>query len=318
MAATLRVKVQDARGLQLPMLTMSREVYVLVSTFGVDAQTDICEMVKDMAIWDEMFDLPLAPDWQRHQKLLIQVYHRGTVHMMRPLGQATIPLGFLHAKPGMADTRFHGLCKVDNETKFAGEIRVGLRVMTAPQQPQVPISPGGFAAYDMQAYGLPPPHGGQPMFAGAAYGGAPLPHQQQPHMMDQYAAPPQQRPGPPPPGRPPGRGRDAAGGPQPPPPEQQQAVVLQAGDVLDNKYHVQKLLGKGNFGTAYLAKSEVDDQMYVTLVAGRLFSVGELVRRLVGGLRHHTWHTCMLLADSIHTFCTLIIPGKMLITPGTL
>lgn len=39
-------------------------------------------------------------------------------------------------------------------------------------------------------------------------------------------------------------------------------VIFKEGNLLDNKFHVEKMLGKGNFGITYLAKSQVDDQRY--------------------------------------------------------
>ena len=236
----LRVAVNDVRGIVLPFATMSHDVYVVVSSGGTTQQTDLCECADGMAIWDEVFDVPLAQDWPRFQQLLVQVFHRGTVNMMRPLGQVAIPLSFLRDKENMRDCRYHTLVKVDDDTRPVGALKLEMCVMN------------GFPAH--------PAYGGDPY--GSMYGQAPgMGYQQPPQAslvgtFDHPQSQPQQ------PGflqpQPPELTRQRSA----PPPNQQKAVVLQAGAMLDNKYRVEKLLGKGNFGTAYLAKSEVDDQRY--------------------------------------------------------
>jgi len=146
-----------------------------------------------------------------------------------PIGQVIIPIHYLTDKVGQRDCRYHQLTKVTDFSKPAGEIKAELAIVQAnfdPYQQQQP----------QQQQQMVDPYG-FPVSPGFDFAQAHMQQPQQPQHSRQHSR-------------------------QPPPPSQQQPVTLNRGDMLDGKYRVERLLGKGNFGTAYLATSEVDDQQY--------------------------------------------------------
>lgn len=223
----LRVAINDARDLKVPF-GFKTDVYVVLTSAGHMAQSNITKSMDGLAIWDELFEFMLTPDWQQSQQITIQVYHRGVMNDS-PIGQVIIPIHYLTDKVGQRDCRYHQLTKVTDFSKPAGEIKAELAVVQAnfdpyqqqpQQQQQQMVDPYGF-----------------PVSPGFDFAQAHMQQPQQPQHSRQHSR-------------------------QPPPPSQQQPVTLNRGDMLDGKYRVERLLGKGNFGTAYLATSEVDDQQY--------------------------------------------------------
>ena len=86
MTTHVRVSVHEARGLKLPALSLSADVFcMLIGPAGEELTTNPCKSRESCAIWDEIFEFNLPPDWRNGCALQCHVYHRGMMND-RPVG----------------------------------------------------------------------------------------------------------------------------------------------------------------------------------------------------------------------------------------
>eukprot|EP00591_Stephanopyxis_turris_P007988 CAMPEP_0195533788 /NCGR_PEP_ID=MMETSP0794_2-20130614/41197_1 /TAXON_ID=515487 /ORGANISM="Stephanopyxis turris, Strain CCMP 815" /LENGTH=71 /DNA_ID=CAMNT_0040666433 /DNA_START=60 /DNA_END=272 /DNA_ORIENTATION=+ len=64
----LRVAINDARDLKVPF-GFKTDVYVVLTSAGHMAQSNTTKSMDGLAIWDELFEFMLTPDWQQSQQI---------------------------------------------------------------------------------------------------------------------------------------------------------------------------------------------------------------------------------------------------------